>query len=312
MLLMAVDSRLFSGLSAFAAVLEAGSFVRAGEALGLTQSAVSRSVQRLEERLGVRLFERSSKVIRLTEDGERFCAEALPLFSQLGEVAEGTVTASGKARGRLRINVEPSFARLFLAPRIGTFLEAYPDVRLEVLVRERLEDLVAEGIDAAILFGEPVPSALIARRLLQVHILTCASPEYLARCGRPRKPSDLEAQKDDCLLFRDPATGKPFPWEFHRGKKRLSVNVTGRLIVNDALTYVALCGAGNGVAQLIDLTIEPLLKNGKLINLFPEWTDELFPLYVYYPSRHFVPAKLRAFLDFLVSSLEAERPLLFA
>ena len=168
---MAVDSRLFAGLSAFAAVLEAGSFVRAGEVLGLTQSAVSRSVQRLEERLGVRLFERTSKVIRLTEDGERFCAEALPLFSQLGEVAEGMVRASGKARGRLRINVEPSFARLFLAPRIGTFLKTYPDVRLEILVRERLGDLVAEGIDAAILFGEPVPSALIARRLLHVHIL---------------------------------------------------------------------------------------------------------------------------------------------
>jgi DNA-binding transcriptional LysR family regulator len=309
---MVVDSRLFSGLGVFVAVLEAGNFVRAGEALGLTQSAVSRSVQRLEERLGVRLLERTSKTIRLTEDGERFCAEALPLFSQLGEVAEGMVKAAGKARGRLRINVESSFARLFLAPRLGAFLKAYPEVRLELLVRERLGDLVAEGIDAAILFGEPVPSALIARRLLQVHILTCASPDYLARCGRPRKPADLEAEQHECLLFRDPATGKPFPWEFHRGRNRLSVNVTGRVIVNDALTYVALCVAGNGIAQLIDLTIEPLLKNGKLINLFPEWTDELFPLYVYYPSRHSVPAKLRVFLDFLVSSLEAERPRLFA
>jgi DNA-binding transcriptional LysR family regulator len=309
---MAVDSRLFSGLGVFAAVLEAGNFVRAGEALGLTQSAVSRSVQRLEGRLGVRLLERTSKTIRLTEDGERFCAEALPLFSQLGEVAEGMVKAAGKARGRLRINVEPSFARLFLAPRLGAFLKVYPEVRLELLVRERLGDLVAEGIDAAILFGEPVSSALIARRLLQVHILTCASPDYLARWGRPRKPADLEAEKHECLLFLDPATGKPFPWEFHRGRKRLSVNVAGRVIVNDALTYVALCVAGNGVAQLIDLTIEPLLKSGKLINLFPEWTDELFPLYVYYPSRHSVPAKLRVFFDFLVSSLEAERPRLFA
>jgi DNA-binding transcriptional LysR family regulator len=116
----------------------------------------------------------------------------------------------------------------------------------------------AEGVDAAILFGEPVPSALIARRLLQVHILTCASPEYVARYGRPRKPVELESGKHECLLFRDPATGKPSPWEFHRGKKRLSVNVTGRLIVNDGLTYVALCAAGNGIAQLIDLTIEPL------------------------------------------------------
>ena len=236
----------------------------------------------------------------------------MPLFSQLGEVAEGMAKGSSRARGRLRINVEPSFARLFLAPRIGMFLKAYPEIRLEILVRHRLGDLVAEGIDAAILFGEPVPSALIARRLLQVRILTCASPEYIARCGRPRKPIDLESEKHECLLFRDPATGKPFPWEFHRGKKRLGVNASGRLTVNDALTYVALCVAGNGVAQLIDLTIEPLLKNGKLINLFPEWTDELFPLYVYYPSRHFVPDKLRVFLDFLVSSLEAERPLLFA
>ena len=309
---MAIDPRLFSGLGVFAAVLEAGNFVRAGDALGLTQSAVSRSIQRLEERLGVRLFERTSKTIRLTEDGERFCAEALPLFSQLGDVAEGMVKASGKARGRLRINVEPSFARLFLAPRLGSFLKANPEVRLEVLVRDRLGDLVAEGVDAAILFGEPVPSALIARRLLQVHILTCASPEYLARCGRLRKPADLEAEKHECLLFRDPATGKPFPWEFHRGKKRLSVNVAGRVVVNDALTYVALCVAGNGVAQLIDLTIEPLLKNGKLISLFPEWTDELFPLYVYYPSRPFVPAKLRVFLDFIVASLAAERPRLSA
>ncbi len=247
---MAVDSRLFSGLGVFAAVLEAGNFVRAGEALGLTQSAVSRSVQRLEERLGVRLLERTSKTIRLTEDGERFCAEALPLFSQLGEVAEGMVKAAGKARGRLRINVESSFARLFLAPRLGAFLKAYPEVRLELLVRERLGDLVAEGIDAAILFGEPVPSALIARRLLQVHILTCASPDYLARCGRPRKPADLEAEKHECLLFRDPATAKPFPWEFHRGRKRLSVNVTGRVIVNDALTYVALCVAGSRFPRL--------------------------------------------------------------
>jgi DNA-binding transcriptional LysR family regulator len=305
---MAVDFRLFSGLGVFAAVLEAGNFVRAGEALGLTQSAVSRSVQRLEERLGVRLLDRTSRTIRLTENGERLCAEMLPLFSQLGELAEGMANASSNVRGRLRVSVEPSVARLFIAPRIGTFLRAYPDVRLELLSRDRLGDLVAEGIDAAILFGEPVPSASIARRLVQVHILTCASPEYIARYGRPRKPSELENGKHACLLFRDPATGKPFPWEFHRGKKRLSVNVTSRLIVNDGLTYVALCVAGNGIAQLVDLTIESLLKSGKLINLFPDWTDELFPLYIYYPSRHLVPAKLRAFLDFLSSSLQAERP----
>src|SRR5580704_7070223 len=132
---MAVDSRLFSGLGVFAAVLEAGNFVRAGEALGLTQSAVSRSVQRLEERLGVRLLERTSKTMRLTEDGERFCAEALPLFSQLGEVADGMVKAACRARGLLRVKGGPSFARLFLAPRLGAFLKSCREVQLELLVR---------------------------------------------------------------------------------------------------------------------------------------------------------------------------------
>src|SRR5258708_16206516 len=159
---MAVDSRLFSGLGVFAAVVEAGNFVRAGEALGLTQSAVSGSVQRFEERLGVRLLERTSKTIRLTEDGERFCAEALPLFSQLGEVAEGMVKAAGKARGRLRINVEPSFARLFLATRLAAFLKAYPDVRLELLARYRLAEMGGEGNDSTSCFCDPGTFALIA------------------------------------------------------------------------------------------------------------------------------------------------------
>jgi DNA-binding transcriptional LysR family regulator len=133
-----------------------------------------------------------------------------------------------------------------------------------------------------------------------------ASPVYLARRGRPQSPPDLEADGHGCLLFRDPTTGKPFPWEFHQGKKRLDVAVTGRFVVNDALTHLEACIAGQGVAQVMDLGTDPLLQSGKLVNLFPEWCDELFPLYIYHPSRHFVPAKLRVFVEFLVSSLQAE------
>lgn len=303
---MAFDSRLLSGLPVLAAVLEAGTFVRAGEALSLTQSGVSRAIQRLEERLGVRLFERTSKTMRLTEDGKRFCQEALPLMAQLEEAAEGMVNAAGRVRGRLRVNVDPTFARLFLAPRIGSFLEAYPDLHLDLVIRDSIGDLVAEGFDAAIRFGDPEPSALIARRLLQARILTCASPVYLKRRRRPRTPRDLEADRHECLLFRDPATGKPFPWEFHRGKKRLTVAVTGRFIVNDALTHLEACMAGQGVAQVMDLGIESLLQTGKVANLFPDWSDELFPLYIYHPSRRFVPAKLRVFIDFLASALPTQ------
>jgi DNA-binding transcriptional LysR family regulator len=155
------DPRFLSGLPVLAAVIESKSFVRAGESLGMTQSGVSRAIQRLEERLGIRIFERTSKMMRLTEDGSEFCKEALPLLSQLEEVAEGVQNVSGMVRGHLRVNVDPTFARLFLAPRIGEFLETHPSLRMELVIRDRLGDMVAEGFDAAIRFGEPEPSGLM-------------------------------------------------------------------------------------------------------------------------------------------------------
>src|SRR5580698_9815342 len=133
---MPFDSHIFTGLPVLAAVLESGSFVGAGDALGLTQSGVSRAIQRLEQQLGARLLERTSKTVRLTEDGKHFCEEALPLLHRMEEIAEGMADASGKVHGLLRVNVDPTVARLFLAPRIGKFMETYTDVRLELAVRD--------------------------------------------------------------------------------------------------------------------------------------------------------------------------------
>jgi DNA-binding transcriptional LysR family regulator len=299
---MAFDTRLLSGLNVFVSVVEAGSFARAAVTLGLTQSGVSRSIQRLEERLGVRLLERTSKTMRLTEEGRHFHGKAMPLLSGLEEAADVAARSSALVGGRLRVNVDPTFARLVLAPRIGGFLGAHPDLHLELVIRDQIGDLVAEGFDAAVRFGEPEPSTLIARRLLRTLVLTCASPAYLSQYGRPNTPRDL-SRGHECLLFRDPTTGAPFPWEFHQGKKRISVPVIGRLIVNDALTHLEACRAGFGVAQIFALGSTLDLASGQLVNLFPDWSDELFPLYAYYPSRHFLPNKVRAFLDFLTSSI---------
>jgi DNA-binding transcriptional LysR family regulator len=300
---MAFDTRLLSGLNVFVSVVEAGSFARAAVTLGLTQSGVSRSIQRLEERLGVRLLERTSKIMRLTEEGRHFHGKAMPLLSGLEEAADDAARASALVGGRLRVNVDPTFARLVLAPRIGSFLGAHPDLHLELVIRDQIGDLVAEGFDAAVRFGEPGPSTLIARRLLRTQVLTCASPAYLSQHGRPHAPRAL-SRGHECLLFRDPTTGAPFAWEFHQGKKRISVPVIGRLIVNDALTHLEACRAGFGVAQIFALGSTLDLASGQLVNLFPDWSDELFPLYAYYPSRHFLPNKVRAFLDFLTSSID--------
>jgi DNA-binding transcriptional LysR family regulator len=297
---MAFDSRFISGLGVVAAVIEAGNFARAGERLQLTQSGVSRAIQRLEERIGVRLFERTSKSMRLTEDGQRFCAEALPLLSQLEEVAEIMARGRQTLRGRLRANVDPTFARTILAPRLDQVLNAHPNLEVDLVVRDRLGDIVAEGFDVAVRLGFPEPSALIARRLAQYRIFTCASPKYLREHDHLRMPRDLEKQRHECIHFRDPVTQLPFPWEFHQGKKVITISAQGRLVVNDAQVHLEACLAGLGVAQMLELTSAPFIKGGKLINLFPTWSDELFPLYAYHSSNRLVPLKVRTFIDFIV------------
>ena len=296
---MDFDARLLSGIGTLVAVAETGSFARAAETMGVTPSGVSRAVARLEARLGIRLFDRNARATSLTEAGQRLFAEVSPLLAGIGEAAEGARGEASDVRGRLRLNCDPWFASLFLAPRLQSFLDAHPRLTLDLVVRDRIGDLISEGFDAAVRFGEPEGSGLITRKLLETRIITCASPGYLARHGRPEHPRELAADRHECLLFRDPATGRPFGWEFHRAGEVLDIKVHGRIVLNDGATAVAACAAGLGVAQPMALGMEPMLRDGSLVELFPEWNGEMFPLHVYHPSRHLPPAKVRAFLRFV-------------
>lgn len=299
---MSADSRLLGGLDLLNAVVATGSFVAAGQRLGLTQSGMSRAVARLEQRIGVRLFDRNARAVVLTDEGRRFHEQVAPLLSALEEAVDGAASATVRVRGRLRISADAFVASHVLAPRLPEFLEAHPELELELLVRERMGNLVAEGIDLAVRFGKPPGQGLVARRLLQTRVITCASPRYLKRHGRPRHPNEL-TQGHECILFLDPHNGRPFEWDFHAGRKRLTaLPVRGRLVVNDVATALAACVAGQGIAQPLELGVADLLRNGALLELFPEWHDELFPLYVVHPSRHLPSARVRAFLDFLVAS----------
>ena len=294
---MAFVGRLLSGVGVLAAVGEAGSFVQAGKALGLTQSAVSRGIARLEAQVGVRLLDRTTRSVTLTAEGRDLYERVGPL---LHEMEDAVTVASGSAavvRGRLRVNVDASFASLLLARRVGRFLEMYPRVALEVITRQELGELVAEGFDLAVRFGEPPDSSLIARKLMEARILTVAAPEYLERFGRPKRPEDLK--NHDCIQFRDPSTGRPFAWELHRGRAVMPIEGRGRLLVNDVGTLFGACLAGAGIAQVMEIGVRDLLREGRLVELFPDWPDERFPLYALYPSRRLSPAKLRAFLDFV-------------
>jgi DNA-binding transcriptional LysR family regulator len=286
-------------------VVETGNFVRAAEALGLTQSGVSRAVARLEARVGVRLLDRTPRAVSLTDEGRRFHAQVAPLLAGLEEAATEAGGSADTVRGKLRVNVDPWFARLVLAPRLSAFLAAHPQLSLELIVRDTLGDLVSEGIDVAVRFGEPEQTGVIARKLLETRIIACASPAYLARCGRPRHPRDLV--RHECLLYRDPVTGRPFPWEFHRAGEVVEVKATSRLVLNDLATKLAACAAGHGIAQSVEFGLESLLANGELMQILADWAEERYPLYAYHPSRHLPPAKVRAFLDFVLASIAPPR-----
>ncbi|HEY8683027.1 MAG TPA: LysR family transcriptional regulator, partial [Rhodanobacter sp.] len=271
------DERTLNGISVMAAVVDGGSFTSAAETLNMSPPGVSRAVSRLESRLGIRVFDRTTRSLALTDEGQRFYQQVMPLLAGLEEAAASAAQGASAVRGRLRINVDPLFSRLILAPRLGVFLDQHPQLQLDLVTRNQLGDMVADGFDLAIRLGEPRESSLVARKLLETRIVTVASPAYLKRYGRPEKPRDLEGGKHVCIEFRDPETGRPFVWEFHRKRSKLKIATGGRLLVNDVGTMHAACAAGYGIAQIMQLGAEALLSEHRLVELFPDWQDERFP-----------------------------------
>lgn len=300
----AFSPQLLEGVDVMAAVVDTRSFGGAALVLDMSQSGVSRAVARLETRLGIRIFERTTRSVRLTEEGRHFYEQVMPLIGALAEVTSSAAGDAQMVQGRLRINVDPLFARFILGPRLGPFLDSYPDLELDMRSKEDLGDLVADGFDLALRFGHPLPSSLVARKLFDTRVLAMASPAYLERFGHPTDPRELENTPHRCILFREPVTGKPFAWEFHQQRKQLTVKPQGQLTVNDPGTVYSACLAGLGIAQLFELGIEQYTSSNQLVQLFPEWSDQRFPLYAYYPSRHHVPAKTRALLSFVMDLIK--------
>jgi DNA-binding transcriptional LysR family regulator len=257
-----IDGRLVGGLVALAAVADARSFGRAAERLRMTQSGVSKAIAKLEARLGARLVHRTSRAVELTDEGRALYERVAQHLAGIGEAAAETSKSREAVRGRLRVNVDPLFSRMILSPNLSRFLLQNPEMELRIETRDRIADLVSDGFDLAVRFGEPAPSALIVRRLLDARILTVASPIYIDRHGRPGHPQDLASNAHQCILAIDTSTGRPFDWEFWRGKESVSVAVSGRLTVSDSGTKLGACLAGFGIAQVIDLGLEHHFKSG--------------------------------------------------
>ena len=294
---MTFDSRLLNGIGVLSAVIEAGSFQRAGDSLGLTQSAVSRAVARLEQRVGIRIFHRNARSITLTDEGRRFYEQVGPHLTSIEEAASRAAGSGEEVRGRLRINVDGCFGHYVLTPAIDTFLARFPELLVEIIVRDRMGDLVADGFDLGIHFGDPEASSLTCRLLTRTRVLTCAAPSYVDRHGSPVHPREIEGKP--CILMRDPSTGRAYGWDFTRAGETISVKASGRLIVNDTGSLLGACLGGHGIAQPLAIYSRQLISEGSLVQLLPEWSDETFPLYIYHHSPKLVTAKVRAFVEFV-------------
>lgn len=293
---MSFDGRLLSGVSVLATVVEAGSFSRAGEVLGLSASGVSRSIDRLEDRLGVRLLNRTTRSLHLTNDGKSLYERAAPHLEGLEEAASYVSGAAVSVRGALRVSLNPVFARYVLAPKLSLLRERHPHLDLTIVQQPDIGDLVTEGIDVAVRFGPQPPSTMTSRLLLQTRVLTVASPEYLRRQGRPERPEKLVDHQ--CIQYIDPRRGRPFTWEFHRDRQTLPVETRGHLTTTDVDLMVQACVSGIGIAQVLALNVEHLIADGILVELFPDWPGETYPLYITRPSRRLAPAAVEAFLKF--------------
>lgn len=291
----------FQEMRVFAAVVEAGSFVRASEALDMSKPAVSRYVAELEARLGVRLLQRTTRKLSMTEEGDVFYGRCKEVLAQVDE-AEAEITArSGQASGLLKLSVPVTFGLLHLAPLWAGFLEQNPKVTLDVTLSDRVSDLVEEGFDAAVRIARLGSSSLISRTLSSTRMVLCASPTYLARNGVPQHPSELTQHRT--LSYSLLTMGER--WAFEGEEGPVAVDIQPCMFTNSGDT----CRAS--ALQHLGLVLQPTflvgddLRKGTLVEVLPQYRSIELGIYVVYPSRKHVSPKVRQLVNYLVDAMKS-------
>jgi DNA-binding transcriptional LysR family regulator len=295
----------FAELKAFAAVVERASFARAADHLGLSRSALSQTIRQMESRLGVRLLNRTTRSVAPTAVGSRLHQRIAPMILEMDAAVAEAVAATGHTAGTLRINTIGMAAKKIIAPRLGRFHRANPDVVLDIVIDDALSDIVAGRFDAGIRVGGRLEKDMIAVRLTpDVKLRVLASPDYLARRGEPRTPADLHQHA--CINWRFPGSGRIYRWEFEKKGKKLDMTVAGPLIANhqDVVIEAALQGLGILYAYDDD-RVDEAIARGRLKRILADWSLTSPGLYLYYSNRRHPQPALRAFIDCLLEREEA-------
>lgn len=293
-------------MTLFVRVVESGSFSRAARALDLTPSTVSKQIRRLEDRLHIRLFHRTTRRINLTEPGRAYYERCSRILREIDEAEQAATALSAEPRGTLRVAATVSFGRVEVLPRINQFMARYPQINVEVELTDRHIDLVDESIDVAIQWREHMDDPnIVARRLCVNNRIICAAPEYLEKFGTPTTPEQL--LEHNCLTLS--AFDEFNNWAFDdadKGHRTLHVSGSFRANNADALHQAALSGVG--LARLSTWLVWPDIQAGRLKPILPDYPHEFSAFYIVYPHRHYLSRKVRAFVDFLVEQFTPEPP----
>lgn len=291
----------FQEMQVFAAVVDAGSFVGAAEALDMSKAAVSRVVSELEMRLGVRVLHRTTRRLSLTAEGEVFLARCRELLAGVEEAEAEVTSRSSQAVGTLKVSAPFSYGVLRLAPLWGTFLAAHPGLQLDVTLSDRFVDLVDEGFDLAIRIARMEDSSIVSRRLSTTRLILCASPRYLKKSGKPRHPADLASH--NVLAYSLFSAGDK--WEFQGPDGPVTVNVKPRMHTNSGDTCRAAALAHQGVILQPSFLVGDDLASGTLVELMPQFRSHELGIHAVYPTRKHLPTKVRLLVDYLASALKS-------
>jgi DNA-binding transcriptional LysR family regulator len=291
----------FAILAYFLEIAKHRNFRRAGLELGVSASALSHALRGLEERLGVRLLNRTSRSVTLTAAGEALQEAVLQPFDQIGQALEVVNRYRDAPMGRVRISVPNDAADHLVAPVMATFIERYPDVELEVSVSNRLIDVIEGGFDAGIRYGGTVPEDMVAQRLSRdIRWIVVAAPAYLERFGTPAHPDDLSNHR--CIRIRI-GDDSIYRWQFERGEEHLAISAPGSLIVDDGRLGIAAAKGGAGLMYVADTMVRAELASGALRIVLDDWAPISGGYHIYYSSRRQLPTGLRLFID-LVRELQ--------
>lgn len=289
-------------LSTLARVVETGSFRRAALELGVAPQATSKTVRQLEAQLGVRLLHRTTRKLNLTDEGAALLAQVRPALSAIRSAIDALQAARGEVGGTLRITAPRSVGQHLVLPLLPPFMQAHPDVTVELELEDRITDLVADRIDVGFRMGAAMDRNVVARRLMDIQQWICASPAYLERHGRPRRWEDLARHR--CTGFRHANTGRLMPWEYAEGDETAFTEIPARFATNDVDAEASAVLAGVGIGQIPNYIAAPLMRDGRLVHLLPKHISARIGLYVYYPQRAQLPQKVRRFIDFTVARLQ--------